>query len=93
MCNHAYSIARVAELLAAEMGRPDLTPEILGRSRAGDIRNCFADISKARERLGFAPERRLEDSLDDFVEWVRGQTVIDRGAEMRRQLEARRLVS
>ncbi len=90
---HAYSIARVAELLAAEMGRPDLEPEILGRSRAGDIRNCFADISKARERLGFAPERRLEDSLGDFVEWVRGQTVIDRGAEMRRELEARRLVS
>lgn len=89
----AYSIARVAELLAAEMDRPDLEPEILGRSRAGDIRNCFADISKARERLGFAPERRLEESLDDFVEWVRGQTVIDRGAEMRRQLEARRLVS
>ena len=89
----AYSIARIAELLAAAMGRPDLAPEILGRSRAGDIRNCFADISKARDRLGFAPELRLEDSLDEFVEWVAGQTVIDRGAEMRSQLEQRRLVS
>ena len=90
---HAYSIARVAELLAAEMGRDDLAPEITGRARAGDIRNCFADITKARERLGFAPEYRLEESLGEFVEWVRGQTVTDRGAEMRRHLEARRLVS
>ncbi|MCR8825421.1 NAD-dependent epimerase/dehydratase family protein [Pseudosulfitobacter koreensis] len=90
---HAYSIARVAALLADEMGRPDLTPEILGRSRAGDIRNCFADISKAQARLGFSPELRLENSLGDFVDWVRGQTVIDRGNEMRRQLETRRLVS
>jgi dTDP-L-rhamnose 4-epimerase len=89
----AYSITRVAELLAAEMGRPDLAPEILGRARAGDIRNCFADIGHARARLGFAPEHWLEDSLGPFVDWVRGQQVIDRGAEMRRELEARRLVS
>ncbi len=71
---HAYSIARVAELLAGEMDRQDLAPEILGRWRAGDIRNCFADITKARERLGFAPELRLEESLGEFVDWVRGQT-------------------
>ncbi len=90
---HAYSIAQIAGLLAEAMGRPDLEPEILGRSRAGDIRNCFADIGKARARLGFEPELRLEDSLGPFVEWVRGQTVTDRGAEMRSQLEQRRLVS
>ncbi|TPE51648.1 NAD-dependent epimerase/dehydratase family protein [Amaricoccus solimangrovi] len=89
----AYEIAEVARLLAREMGRADLRPEILGRARSGDIRNCFADISKARERLGFRPEHRLETSLGPFVDWVRGETVVDRGAEMRRHLEERRLVS
>ena len=89
----AYTITEVAELLAAEMGRPDLAPEILGRARAGDIRNCFADIGRARKILGFEPSRRLEDSLGPFVEWVKGQTVEDRNDEMRRHLEARRLVS
>ena len=89
----AYTITEVAELLAAEMGCPDLAPEILGRARAGDIRNCFADIGKARTILGFAPERRLETSLGPFVDWVRGEMVEDRNDEMRRHLEARRLVS
>jgi len=89
----ACTITEVAELLAAEMGRPDLSPEILGRARAGDIRNCFADISKARRLLGYDPTRSLDDSLGPFVEWVRGETVEDRNAEMRRNLEARRLVS
>jgi dTDP-L-rhamnose 4-epimerase len=89
----AYTITQVAELLAREMGREDLAPEVLGKSRAGDIRNCFADISKARDVLGFTPQRRLETSLGPFVDWVRGETVEDRNAQMRRELEARRLVS
>ena len=89
----AYTITKVAELLAAEMGRPDLAPEVLGRARAGDIRNCFADISKARRILGYDPFLSLETALGPFVEWVRGETVEDRNAEMRRNLEARRLVS
>jgi dTDP-L-rhamnose 4-epimerase len=89
----AYAIGEVAGLLAREMGRPDLAPDILGKSRAGDIRNCFADISRARRILGFEPSERLEESLGPFVDWVKGETVEDRNAEMRRQLEARRLVS
>jgi dTDP-L-rhamnose 4-epimerase len=89
----AWMISEVAQLLAAEMGRPDLLPEILGKARAGDIRNCFADIGKARRVLGFEPQRRLETALGPFVAWVRQETVEDRNAEMRRHLEARRLVS
>ena len=89
----AYTIARIAELLADAMGVPHLQPEILHKSRAGDIRNCFADISKARRILGFEPRYRLEESLDGFVEWVSGQTIEDRGPDMRRQLEERGLVS
>jgi dTDP-L-rhamnose 4-epimerase len=89
----AYTVSGVARLLAGAMNLPHLQPEILGKSRSGDIRNCFADISKARALLGFEPRHKLEDSLDEFVEWVRGETVVDRGAEMRRQLEERRLVS
>jgi dTDP-L-rhamnose 4-epimerase len=88
----AYTIASVAEMLAGAMGRPDLPPDILGRARSGDIRHCYADISKARDLLGFRPERRLEDSLGELVDWIGGQTAIDRGAEMRRELETRGLV-
>jgi dTDP-L-rhamnose 4-epimerase len=89
----AYTIAEVATLLADAMGLPEIGPEILGKARSGDIRNCFADISKARRLLGFEPQYRLENSLGPFAEWVRSSGAIDRGAEMKRQLEERGLVS
>lgn len=90
---NAYTITQVARLLAEAMGVPEIEPEILGKARAGDIRHCFADISKARELLGFEPRHRLEDSLGGFVDWVNSAPAVDRGAEMRKHLEERGLVS
>ena len=89
----AYSVVEVARLLARAMDAPDLRPEILGKFRAGDIRNCFADIGRAGALLDFAPQHRLEDSLGPFVEWVGRQPSVDNGSRMRRQLEERGLVS
>jgi dTDP-L-rhamnose 4-epimerase len=87
------SIREVAVLLAKAMGLPDISPDITCKARSGDIRNCFADISKARDLLGFSPEYRLESSLDEFVEWVRGTQCVDRGPQMKRELEEMGLVS
>jgi dTDP-L-rhamnose 4-epimerase len=80
-------------MLAEAMGVPDLAPEMLGKARSGDIRNCFANIDKAREMLGYEARHRLEDSLDEMALWVRGTVAIDRGAEMKRELESMGLVS
>jgi dTDP-L-rhamnose 4-epimerase len=89
----AYPVAEVARRLASVMGRDALAPEILGKARAGDIRNCFADIGKARTLLGFEPRHELFEALPELVEWVKGAVADDRAAEMRRQLEARGLVT
>lgn len=89
----AYTISQVATLLAEAMDLPDIAPDIMNKARSGDIRNCFADISKARELLGFEPAFPLETSLTPFVEWVRDTGAIDRAAEMKQQLEERGLVS
>ncbi len=89
----SYTVAEVARLVAAALGRPDLKPEIMQKARSGDIRNNFADIAKARRLLGFEPAEPLETSLDEFAAWVRRTGGRDRSAEMKRQLEARGLVS
>lgn len=89
----AYSISQVANLLAAAMDVAELTPEFLGKARSGDIRHCFADISRARELLGYEARHRLEDSLDEIVRWVRGSVAVDRGAAMKQELESMGLVS
>ncbi|GGL78187.1 NAD-dependent epimerase/dehydratase family protein [Wenxinia marina] len=89
----SYSILDVARMVSEALGRPDLEPEVTGRFRAGDIRNCFADISAAEAALGFRPTRRLEDSLTEFAQWVEAETFTDNGGRMRAELEARGLVS
>jgi dTDP-L-rhamnose 4-epimerase len=88
----SYTVRHVAELLARAMGS-DLGPEILDKARIGDIRHCFSDISRARELLGFEPQYYLEDSLSEFVSWVRTEQAADRSDEMKEQLESRGLVS
>jgi len=71
-----------ADLLATITGRQGLSPEIMGISRIGDIRHCFADIGRAREVLGYEPEVTLEAGLLDLVAWV------EAGIEERRKVPA-----
>jgi dTDP-L-rhamnose 4-epimerase len=89
---HSYTIEQVAGLLAQAMDVPHLQPKVLNKARAGDIRHCFADISKARDLLGFEPHHLLEDSLDELVGWIRTSSACDRGEDARQQLETRGLV-
>jgi len=89
----AYTISRVAKLLAEAMNVPHITPECLGKARAGDVRHCFADISKARELIGFSPQLTLEGGVDELARWIKSSTAEDRGEDARRQLETRGLVA
>jgi dTDP-L-rhamnose 4-epimerase len=89
----SVSVRDVADQLAIAMGRRDLPPDILGKARAGDIRHCFADISLARQKLGFSPKRTLGEGMAELAAWVRQQRAIDRAAEARRELETRGLVA
>ena len=89
----SVTIREIGVQLAAAMDRPELFPEELGKARAGDIRHCFADISLARERLGFTPLRALREGMVELVDWVRRQRATDRVAEARQELEVRGLVA
>lgn len=41
----------------------------------GDVPLTYADISKARELLGYAPKTKIEQGIPKFVEWFRSQSV------------------
>ena len=72
----ALTILDIAEALIAHLGS-DQVPEITRTFRAGDIRHCFADISRIRA-FGYEPSVRFEDGIADLVDWVRSQTAVDR---------------
>jgi dTDP-L-rhamnose 4-epimerase len=72
-----YTVREVAESCARALGKPHLVPEIARKYRFGDVRHCFADITAAREALGYHPAVTLEDGLVELAEWVAGQLAED----------------
>lgn len=48
----------------------DIEP-VFGPPRAGDIRHSNADIGKARELLGYAPDWSFERGIQAAIEWYR----------------------
>ena len=40
-------------------------------SQAGDVRCTYADISRARSEIGYAPSILVEEGVPKFVEWFR----------------------
>jgi len=43
---------------------------VSGDFRIGDIRHNVADVSRARELCGFAPEVSLEAGMGELAEWA-----------------------
>lgn len=79
-------------MLSQQLTGGAVTPQILHQYRAGDIRHCYADISKARRLLGFAPKVALQEGLADLLGWVKEQTAEDRFAQVEKELAAKSLV-
>lgn len=85
------TILSLAVRLAGFLGRK-IEPEITGKYRSGDIRHCFADITRARQVLGYQPRVSLQEGLADLANWLDGQTAHDLVGECVAQLTARGLM-
>ncbi|MCU1352576.1 MAG: NAD-dependent epimerase/dehydratase [Acidimicrobiales bacterium] len=85
------SVSEIAGRLARILGRPHLEPLITRRHRVGDVRHCFADISLARELLGYAPAVDLDTGLTELAGWLEGQAPVDRVDAAAGELAARGL--
>lgn len=42
---------------------------IFGPERAGDVKHSQADISKAKELLGYTPTHNFEQGMEEYLEW------------------------
>ncbi|MDP0501768.1 MAG: NAD-dependent epimerase/dehydratase family protein [Verrucomicrobiota bacterium JB022] len=85
------TIEKLTQRLAEAMGRSYLGYETTGKYRVGDIRHCFADISKARDILGYTPEVRLEDGMRELAQWLEGEIATDHTEAARSELTQRGL--
>ena len=75
------------------MSIPGIRSQITGQYRAGDIRHCFADITRVRAVLNFEPEVEFADGLRELVEWLASQAAVDLSDRALTELASRGLVS
>ncbi len=79
------SIRDVAEILARSLGR-EFEPVITHKYRAGDIRHCYADLSRARKLLGYEPQVSHAEGFLELAEWLASQEAEDKAETMLHQL-------
>ncbi|HPL63292.1 MAG TPA: SDR family oxidoreductase [Syntrophales bacterium] len=75
-CNRSHSLLDLLREISAitkKNGNPLFTDP-----QPGDIRFSMADISLAREFLGFNPETSFHSGLEQTVEWYRGKIEIEK---------------
>ena len=89
----AYSVLEIAERLGRVLGKSHIQPQVCGNYRAGDIRNCFADISKAATLLGYRPRIPLDAGLEELGSWLEGRRDEDRSEAAQTELRRHGLVA
>lgn len=71
-----YTIVQIAEELGKVMGK-EIEPQLTGKYRVGDIRHCFADLTKAKQLLGYEPRVKFDEGLAELAQWLEGQIAVD----------------
>ncbi len=64
------SLNELLETLKKLLGREDINAEH-APARIGDVRDSLADITRARDLLGYEPRINLEEGLRQTIEWYK----------------------
>jgi dTDP-L-rhamnose 4-epimerase len=73
----AYTIKEIARKTGKVLNKTHIKANITGKYRAGDIRHCYADITRAKYLLDYSPEISLEEGMAELVNWLASQTAED----------------
>lgn len=85
------TILEVAKTLSLLCGYKQ-EPELVGKYRAGDIRHCYADISKIKSKLNFEPRVDLATGMRELIEWSETAQFEDRTRQAQEELIKRKLI-
>lgn len=85
------SVLELGRVLANLLGK-DIEPQVVGKYRKGDIRHCFADITRIRGALDWAPQIPLEKGLLELVTWSESVSATDLVDDATEELRTRGLL-
>ena len=85
------TIREIAQTIA-KVYNSSVKPNIMNTYRKGDVRHCFADIGKIKNRLGFEPEVDFYNGIKKLTEWAKTSEAIDRYEQAQKELKEKALV-
>ncbi|MCX5701428.1 MAG: NAD-dependent epimerase/dehydratase family protein [Candidatus Omnitrophica bacterium] len=88
----SMTILSIAGMLIKLCKKPGISSLLLNKFRTGDIRHCFADINKIRDRLGFKPKISFENGMKSLIDWSRDIEAKDFAYIADRQLKRKGLI-
>jgi len=78
------TILQVAEELCNLLD-PSIKPKVTNEYRPGDVRHCFADISKL-QKLGYKPTMSFREGLEELFNWSKDVKAVDKTDEAFKEL-------
>lgn len=67
--HHTTSLRDLIALIAKHVGKPAQISQL--PMQAGDVLITYADISRARDTIGYAPRIGMDEGISRFVDWYR----------------------
>lgn len=67
------SVNKLIDLLLKLTHKEEIKP-IYSKPKVGDVQNTYADITKAKNVLGYSPDVAIETGIQHFIEWYKFQT-------------------
>lgn len=87
----SITIKQIAKTIA-KLCNKRIEPKITYQYRKGDIRHCFADITKIKEKLGYEPKISFEDGMKELIEWSADKEAKDLVNYMTEELKSRKIL-
>ena len=85
-------IIEIAYTIISLLGT-DVGVNVLNKYRIGDIRHCYADISKIKSTLGFKPRVKFGEGMRRLISWAESRRALDLTDKAQRELEKRHLTT
>ena len=86
------TIRDLALKILQALDKKDIKVKITGKFRKGDIRHCYANITKAKNILGFDPKVSFEKGLKDLISWASDSVSSDHFEKAVHELKQKGLV-
>ncbi|HEY3354772.1 MAG TPA: SDR family NAD(P)-dependent oxidoreductase [Polyangia bacterium] len=88
---HVTTVLDIARTAARLLG-VCVVPEVTNTFRTGDVRHCFADVTRLGQTLGFRAQVSFEQGFGELVAWAASAAAADHFAAAEQALRARGLL-